>query len=149
MSIWGTSPGIFSEFLNIGLDRGVICSYILKRRQVKECAMAELTRFEEQILLSVWKLKDEAYGISIYQHIRDLTGRKMAIGGIYFPLERLVKKGFLSAQKGEPTPVRGGQSKRYYCLTETGVEELIRSKKIQDSFWKELPPLEFAMREMP
>ena len=56
--------------------------------------MSELTRFEEQILLSVWKLQNEAYGISIYQHIRTITQKDLAIGGIYFPLERLVKKGF-------------------------------------------------------
>ncbi len=111
--------------------------------------MKELTRFEEQILLSVWRLKAEAYGITIYRHIRDLTGKDLAIGGIYFPLERLVKKGFLLAQKGEPTPVRGGQSKRYYRLTELGAEELIRSRKIQDAFWKGLPPLEYAIGDKP
>jgi len=74
--------------------------------------MSELTKFEEQILLSVWSLGEKAYGISIYDHIRRITGKKLAIGGIYFPLERLVEKGLLKARKGDPTPVRGGQSKR-------------------------------------
>jgi DNA-binding PadR family transcriptional regulator len=106
--------------------------------------MSELTRFEEQIMLSVWKLKDGAYGISIYQNIRDITQKDLAIGGIYFPLERLVKKGFLEAHKGEPTPVRGGQSKRYYKLTELGREELIKAKKTQDAFWKGLRPLKVS-----
>lgn len=107
---------------------------------------AELTRFEEQILLSVWRLQDGAYGISIYQHIRELTGKELAIGGIYFPLERLVKKGYLRAVKGDPTPIRGGQSKRYYHLTELGAGELLKTKKIQEAFWKGLPPLQFAGR---
>ena len=106
--------------------------------------MSELTRFEEQIMLSVWKLKDRAYGISIYQNIRDITQKDLAIGGIYFPLERLVKKGFLEAHKGEPTPVRGGQSKRYYKLTELGREELIKAKRTQDAFWKGLRPLKVS-----
>lgn len=105
--------------------------------------MAELTRFEEQILLSVWKLQEAAYGIPIYRYIRNITEKNLAIGGIYFPLERLVKKGFLNAFKGEPTPVRGGQSKRYYSLTEIGMEELINAKKIQDAFWKDLPGIKF------
>ena len=70
--------------------------------------MAELTRFEEQILLSVWKLENEAYGISIYQHIRKLTGKDLAIGGIYFPLERLVKKGLSTGYWIRPSPVREG-----------------------------------------
>ena len=95
----------------------------------------ELTRFEEQILLSVWRLQDEAYGLAIYDHIQKLTGKDLAIGGIYFPLERLVKKGYLIAIQGEPTPVRGGKSKRYYRLTELGVEEMLKTKKVQDAFW--------------
>jgi DNA-binding PadR family transcriptional regulator len=106
--------------------------------------MPELTRFEEQIMLSVWKLKEEAYGTSIYQYIKGITNKKLAIGGIYFPLERLVKKGYLEAFQGEPTPVRGGQSKRYYRLTELGLQELLKSKAVQDEFWKGLPGPQFA-----
>lgn len=109
--------------------------------------MSELTRFEEQILLSVWKLGESAYGTSIYQHIRALTGRKLAIGGIYFPLERLVKKDYLAAVQGRPEPVRGGQSKRYYRLTEKGLEALIKTRTIQDRFWKGLPDIPLAGEE--
>jgi PadR family transcriptional regulator PadR len=109
--------------------------------------MAELTRLEEQILLSVWKLQDEAYGISIYKHIRGTARKKLAIGGIYFPLERLVKKKFLEAYKGEPTPVRGGQSKRYYSLTQLGMEELLANRRIQDAFWENLPKIKYAGEE--
>ncbi len=105
--------------------------------------MTELTRFEEQILLSVWALQDKAYGISIYKHIRDITKKDLAIGGIYFPLERLVKKGLLEAYKGEPTPIRGGQSKRYYNLTQLGMEELLKVRKTQEAFWKGLPSLKY------
>jgi DNA-binding PadR family transcriptional regulator len=109
--------------------------------------MSELTKFEEQILLSVWNLQDQAYGISIYEHIRKLTGKKLAIGGIYFPLERLVEKRLLKARKGEPTPVRGGQSKRYYELTQLGYETLQESRKVQNAFWKGLPKLHFITEE--
>ena len=108
--------------------------------------MPELTKFEDQILLSVWSLGDSAYGISIYEHIRRITKKKLAIGGIYFPLERLVKKGYLRAEKGEPTPVRGGQSKRYYRLTKQGHDKLQESRKIQEEFWKGLPKLSFKTK---
>ena len=109
--------------------------------------MSELTKFEEQILLSVWSLQDKAYGISIYEHIRRITGKKLAIGGIYFPLERLVEKGLLKARKGDPTPVRGGQSKRYYELTKCGYDKLLESRKIEKVFWKGLPRLPFLREE--
>jgi DNA-binding PadR family transcriptional regulator len=101
--------------------------------------MSELTRLEEQILLSVWRLEDNAYGLTIYEHIQKITDREMAIGGIYYPLERLVKNGLLEAVKGDPTPVRGGRSKRFYRLTELGKTEMLKAKKAHDKFWKDLP----------
>ncbi len=106
--------------------------------------MSELTKFEEQILLSVWKLKDEAYGTTIYQNIQKVTGKELAIGGVYFPLERLVKKGYLHAVRGEPTPIRGGQSKRYYRLSKEGVQALMDSKKTHEEFWKDLPEFKYS-----
>jgi len=106
--------------------------------------MSELTKFEEQILLSVWKLKDEAYGTTIYQNIQKITGKEMAIGGVYFPLERLVKRGYLHAVRGEPTPIRGGQSKRYYRLSDEGIKVLIDAKKTQEEFWKDLPEYRYS-----
>ena len=109
--------------------------------------MSELTKFEEQILLSVWNLQDNAYGISIYNHIRMITNKKMAIGGIYFPLERLVEKGFLNARQGESTHVRGGQSKRYYTLTKQGYNKLLDSREIQEAFWRGLPKMSFMREE--
>jgi DNA-binding PadR family transcriptional regulator len=105
--------------------------------------MLELTRFEEQILLSVWKLNKNAYALTIYNNIRELTERNLAIGGIYFPLERLVKKNFLQILRGKPTAVRGGQSKRYYRLTKTGLEVLLKALDIQQAFWKDLPDLDY------
>ncbi|MCP4726513.1 MAG: PadR family transcriptional regulator [bacterium] len=109
--------------------------------------MSELTKFEEQILLSVWKLKDEAYGTTIYQNIQRITGREMAIGGVYFPLERLVKRGYLHAVRGEPTPIRGGQSKRYYRLSDEGIKVLIDAKMTQEEFWKDLPEYRYSAGE--
>jgi DNA-binding PadR family transcriptional regulator len=105
--------------------------------------MSELTRFEEQILLSVWKLEYNAYGPTIYNHILKLSGKDLAIGGIYFPLERLVQKKLLKAYQGKPTAVRGGQSKRFYQLTKTGLKELLKALDIQQAFWKDLPDLDY------
>ena len=108
---------------------------------------AELTRLEEQILLAVWRLGVEAYGIAVYDHINRITGKNLAVGGIYYPLERLVKQGYLRAEQGEPTPVRGGKSKRYYRLTELGVEEMLKTRKIQEAFWEGISISQFAGEE--
>ena len=51
--------------------------------------MEMLTKLEELILLSAWKLKENAYGTTIYKHIQKITSKKFSLGGVYFPLERL------------------------------------------------------------
>ena len=72
--------------------------------------MEILTKLEELILLSVWRLKENAYGTTIYKYIMDTTGKKLSLGGIYFPLDRLAKKGSLTAYIGGATPQLRHQS---------------------------------------
>ena len=100
-----------------------------------------LSKIEELILLSVWKLKENAYGVPIRDYLIQMTGKKISIGGIYVPLDRLVRKGYLKAIQGDPTPERGGMSKRYYKLTEEGLFALNESKKVYDEMWDGLTEL--------
>ena len=79
-----------------------------------------LTKLEDQVLLTVWKFKGKAYGINIYQFLEEITGSKIAIGVVYFALDRLTKRGYIESYKGEPTSARGGMRKRYYQLTQKG-----------------------------
>lgn len=73
-----------------------------------------LTRMEELLLLSVWKLQDEAYGLGIKQHLSELLERDLSVGAVYVPLKRLEKRGYLETWNSEPTEERGGRSKRFY-----------------------------------
>ena len=98
-----------------------------------------LTKLEDQILLSVWKFRGRAYGINVYQHLEKLTRSKVAIGVVYFALDRLSKRGYLESYKGEPTAVRGGMRKKYYRITQKGIEALEASKKVNDRIWSEFP----------
>ena len=101
-----------------------------------------ISRQEELILLTVWKLKGNAYGITIREHLRKITGKKMSIGAVYVPLDRLSHKGYLKAYQGAPTPERGGMSKRYYEVTPEGFKALKEAKKIHDTMWEDLPDTE-------
>ena len=74
--------------------------------------MDMLTKLEELVLIAVLKLKDRAYGITIYEYVVQKTGNKVAVSSVYFPLERLVRKGYLESFKGDPTPKRGGMRKK-------------------------------------
>jgi len=91
-----------------------------------------LTKLEDQVLMTVWKLKGEGYGINIFQHLNDINDKRVTLGVIYDILERLTKNGYIETFTGEPTPMRGGMRKRYYKITEIGIQELVKSKEIND-----------------
>lgn len=101
--------------------------------------MKILSRAEELVLLAVWRLGEEAYGVSIRKLIIDSTGTDWSIGAVYVPLDRLTKWGYLEDVHGEPTSVRGGRSKRYYKLTAEGLEALEHIKTVQQTMWSGLP----------
>ena len=98
--------------------------------------MELLTKLEELVLIAVLRLQDKAYGISIYNTIVNLTGNGVSVSTVYFPLERLVRKGYLQTSKGEPTPKRGGMSKRYYRLTCSGIKALQENRSLNQEAWK-------------
>ena len=110
--------------------------------------MEMLTKLEEMILLSVWKLGDNAYGTTIYKHIHKITEKKVSLGGVYFPLERLTKKGYLTSFKGEATEERRGLSKRYYKLSGKGVRALNKIKEINEQMWDGYPGWQLSPGEI-
>jgi len=101
-----------------------------------------LTRQEELLLLVIWRLQDDAYGMAIKAQLEEFTGSKWSFGAVYVPLSRLLKKGIATSLKGEPTPERGGKSKVYYSLTPAGKKALVQVKKIHEVSWQGLPILE-------
>lgn len=103
--------------------------------------MKYLSRPEELVLLSIWKMRDDPYGVTIRKYISELTGKYWSIGSIYVPLDRLENKGFVTSYLADPTAERGGKSKRYYKLTDKGLEELRAIQKIYETFWDDLPDL--------
>ena len=101
--------------------------------------MKYLSRPEELILLAVWRMEDEPYGVNIRKFVMALTGKYWSIGSIYVPLDRLEDKGYLRSYRADPTPERGGKSKRYYELTRSGTAQLEEIRKIYQTVWKDAP----------
>ena len=97
-----------------------------------------LTRKEELILLTVFRLKDSAYLVSIREHLNRNTERKWSVGNVYVPLDRMEKAGYLESYIGEPTEKRGGKAIKYYRLTDVGLEALAEIKKVNDVMWEGL-----------
>lgn len=95
-----------------------------------------LTRSEEFLLLAVIKLGDNAYPVSIFDEIITATGSSWTLGSIYFPLQRLEERGFLTSYRGDPSKDRGGKSKRFYKVTNEGLEALEKTRQAQNRMWK-------------
>ena len=95
-----------------------------------------LGEFEQVVLLAVMRLGPDAYGVTIMKEIEARTGRAVSIGAIYPTLDRLEAKGFVSSYVGEPTPERGGRSKRHFRLEGAGKKALERSRKILEALWE-------------
>ena len=103
--------------------------------------MKLLSRSEEIVLLAIWKLQGDAYGVTIRQMIFQTTGQKWSIGAIYAPLHRLEKKEFVTSFKGDPIAERGGRSKVYYQVTSDGRKALVEIKRINEAIWVDVPAL--------
>ena len=98
--------------------------------------MKELTMSQLILLLSVWRLENNAYGVTIRKELNRVTGRKYPYGTLYSLVDQLHKKGFVSKCVGEPTTKRGGRRKILYQVTQTGREALQKTRDLQDIIWE-------------
>ena len=88
-----------------------------------------LGEFEHIILLALLRLDDRAYGGTVRQEIEFRTKREVSIGAVYATLDRLETKGYVKSRLGEPTPERGGRSKRFFQVTAKGVTAVSRTHR--------------------
>ena len=95
--------------------------------------MEELTRKEEQILLAIHFLGEQAFLNSIQKRIREYTGKTYSLGTVYVPLNRLHMNGLLESRmkkiSGSNKPVR------FYQITNQGYEALSALKEKTDEMW--------------
>ncbi len=103
--------------------------------------MQLLSRSEEIILLAIWRLQKNAYGLSVREEVSDASGRTWSIGAVYAPLQRLEKKELVFTRQGEPEARRGGRRKVFYELTNRGKQALLDVKKVHDTQWSGIPTL--------
>lgn len=80
-----------------------------------------LGEFEYLILSAATRLREDAYGAAIRQEIEEATRHHCSIGALYTTLDRLEAKGLVKTWMGDPTPQRGGRSKRMVSVTANGI----------------------------
>lgn len=106
--------------------------------------MIFLSRIEEILLLAIWKLKDEAYGISIREQVAKDTGIEWLSGAIYAPLSRLRKNGYVTTVEAQGSAELGGRPRIYYRLSKSGMEKLVAIQEVNQNMWTGVPNLKKA-----
>jgi len=100
-----------------------------------------LGEFEQIVLLAILRLGEEAYGVPIREEIERRTGRTLTVGALYRTLDRLEHKGYVASAFSDPTPERGGRSKRYFTVKPLGLRTLRASREAMTAMWEGLERL--------
>ncbi len=88
-----------------------------------------LGEFEHIIVLALLRLEEKAYGVTVRQEIEARTRREVSVGAVYTTLERLEQKGYVRSYLDDPTPERGGRSKRFFRVTAKGSAAVTRTHR--------------------
>lgn len=94
--------------------------------------------FELAVLLTVAALP-EGYGAAVRREVSRRLGRDCTVGAVYTTLQRLEDKRLLRSFLTEPTPVRGGRSRRCYALTAEAHRVLSEARQVHGRMWAGVP----------
>jgi len=97
--------------------------------------MGELTRVEEILLVAIWHLKGDAYGVRIRQHVSNIIGKDFTYGHLYSALNQLAAKDYVVKSEGSVSARRLGRPRVYYSLTPEGLEALRAAMAANEKLW--------------
>ena len=97
--------------------------------------MKELTKLEEVVMIAIWNLKNDAYGVRIKKQVQEITGKEYFYNTLYTTFDQLIHKGFIVKDFGEPTAVRGGKRKVFFQMTKEGQIALEHAFERQHRVW--------------
>ena len=109
--------------------------------------MYELTKNEELILLCIWKLKDNAYGVTIREHFKKITGKVLNYGSLYNTLYLLVRRRLVISGESETLSKQGGRRKVLYCLTPEGKKALSHAQRVHKLAWGDVADYAFEKKK--
>ncbi len=94
-----------------------------------------LGEFEQMVLLSIMRLKEEAYGLAVRDEMEQVTGRAPSSGALYTTLDRMERKGLIESREGDASGERGGRPRRYLTVTGAGQSALSQSRTALLALW--------------
>lgn len=101
---------------------------------------AYLGEFEQQVLLVILRLGDEAFGPEIGRELETRAGRRVSRGALYTTFDRLEDKGLLRWRSIPGTEARDGLPRRLYSVSAAGVAALRAAREVVRSLWDGLDP---------
>ena len=106
-----------------------------------------ITRLEEAILIAIWGLEDNAYGVTINKNVSKSLKKNYSMGALYFSLDQLLRKGYVHKTTKQFYHEKGGRSRTYYTLTEDGKKALWMVRIYQKSLWEGIPEMTFNVKK--
>jgi DNA-binding PadR family transcriptional regulator len=106
-----------------------------------------ITRLEEAILIAIWKLQNNAYGVTINKSVSESSNKKYTMGALYFSLDQLLRKGYVDKTIKNIPQEKAGRSRTYYLLTRSGKKALQEARIYQKKLWKGIPEMAFVLKE--
>ena len=100
-----------------------------------------LGELEQQVLLAVVRLGEDAYSASIVRELEERTGREVAPAAVYIALRRLEENGVASSAMRPPHGEEGGRERRYFSVEAEGLALLRESRRRLVSLWEGLDTL--------
>src|SRR5690348_10135450 len=94
-----------------------------------------LGEFEQQLLLVILRLGDEAFGPEIGRELERRAGRRVSRGALYTTLDRLEDKGLVRWRTVPGTEARDGLPRRLYSSTAAGVAAVKAARDIVRRLW--------------
>ena len=99
-----------------------------------------LGELEHLLLVAIVRLGSGAYGAAVIEEIEDQTGRSTSHAAAYIALQRLERKGMVSSRDEISRDRRGGRARRYFTVTEAGLEKLRESASALFGIWQGVDP---------
>lgn len=107
-----------------------------------------ITRLEEAILIAIWRLQDNAYGVTINKQVSQSCDKNYTMGALYYSLDQLLRKGYVSKIMKFRYDDSVGRNRTYYILTAKGKRALQEARKYQMSLWKGIPDMAFVSKKV-
>ncbi len=77
-------------------------------------------------------------GMSVRDEIASRGGRSLSVAAVYGALDRLARGGLVQSRLSEPTPERGGRSKKHFRIRAAGVRALRKERQLMERMWKDV-----------